>query len=78
MLEAYEKLKSLTLSIEEEVKKAAAGNKSAGTRVRKAAQEIKNLAQALRVDVLESREATPGTESTTPNPESEKSPGNSQ
>ncbi len=52
----YEKLKALVLSIEDEVKKAGAGNKSAGTRVRKAMQEIKNLAQAVRVDVLEKRE----------------------
>jgi hypothetical protein len=53
----YEKLKTLILSIEDEVKKAVAGNKSAGTRVRKAMQEVKNLAQEIRVDLLEKREA---------------------
>jgi hypothetical protein len=54
----YEKLKALVLSIEDEVKKAVAGNKSAGTRVRKAMQEVKNLAQAIRVDLLEKRDAS--------------------
>ncbi len=53
----FEKLKSLILSIEEEVKKAGSGNKAAGTRVRKAMQEVKNLAQEIRVDLLEKRDA---------------------
>lgn len=57
MLETYEQLKSLVLGAEEDVRKAAGGNKAAGTRVRKVMQEIKNVAQALRVKVLESREA---------------------
>jgi len=56
MLEAYEQLKRLVAEVEEDVRKAAGGNKAAGTRVRKAMQDIKNASQALRVKVLENRE----------------------
>lgn len=56
MLESYEALKALVLSSEDDVRKAAGGNKAAGTRVRKQMQEIKNAAQAVRVKVLETRE----------------------
>ena len=55
MLETYQQMKDLVVSIEEDVKKAAGGNKTAGTRVRKLMQEVKNHAQALRVKVLENR-----------------------
>lgn len=56
MLQAYEDLKNLVMSIDDDVRKAAGGNKAAGTRVRKHMQDIKNQAQALRVKVLETRE----------------------
>jgi hypothetical protein len=56
MLQAYEELKNLVNSIEDDVRKAAGGNKAAGTRVRKHMQDIKNKAQDLRVKVLEQRE----------------------
>lgn len=56
MLQAYEELKNLVNSIEEDVRKAAGGNKAAGTRVRKQMQDIKNKAQDVRVKVLEQRE----------------------
>lgn len=56
MLESYEALKALVAQAEDDVRKAAGGNKAAGTRVRKAMQDIKNAAQAVRVKVLESRE----------------------
>lgn len=56
MLEQYEQLKQMVASIEDDMKKAAGGNKAAGTRVRKSMQDIKNLAQELRKKVLESRE----------------------
>ncbi len=55
MLEAYEQLKDMISDVEEDVRKAAGGNKAAGTRVRKTMQEVKNLAQAVRVKVLENR-----------------------
>ena len=64
MLELYETLRQQVAEIEEDLRKAAGGNKAAGTRVRKAMQDIKNTAQALRVKVLENREGeTPGTPS---------------
>ena len=56
MLESYERLKDLVISIDEDIRKAAGGNKAAGTRVRKQMQDIKNEAQALRKQVLESRD----------------------
>ncbi len=60
MLETYEQLKSLVAEVEEDVKKAAGGNKAAGTRVRKTMQDIKNAAQELRKQVLENRGAEGG------------------
>jgi hypothetical protein len=58
MLEQYELLKNLVAEVEEDVRKAAGGNKAAGTRVRKSMQEVKNAAQTLRVKVLETRESS--------------------
>ncbi len=60
MLEHYEQLRNLVASIDDDVRKAAGGNKAAGTRVRKAMQDVKQAAQALRVSVLESRESDSG------------------
>ena len=56
MLETYEQLKNLVAAVEEDVRKAAGGNKAAGTRVRKQMQDVKNAAQSLRAKVLEQRE----------------------
>jgi hypothetical protein len=56
MLELYEQLKALVASAEEDVRKAAGGNRTAGTRVRKMMQEIKKKAQDLRMSILEGRE----------------------
>ncbi len=58
MLQSFEELKNLVLSAEEDIKKAAGGNKAAGTRVRKLMQDVKNAAQALRVKILEDREGS--------------------
>ena len=55
MLEKFEALKALINSAEEDMQKAAGGNRAAGTRVRKAMQEVKSAAQDLRVSVLEDR-----------------------
>ena len=57
MLEQYEALKALIAGIEDDVRKAAGGNKAAGTRVRKHMQEVKNAAQELRKKVLEARDS---------------------
>ncbi len=73
MIEFYEQLKKMVDAIEDDVRKAAGGNKAAGTRVRKSLQDVKNQAQVLRVKILEGREgeddsaetpATPGTPGT--------------
>ena len=59
-MEEYQKLRTLVDEIAEDVYKAAGGNKAAGTRVRKAMQDIKNVAQDVRKRVLEIREAEEG------------------
>lgn len=60
-MEAYDRLKRLVEEIAEDMQKAAGGNKAAGTRVRKAMQDIKNAAQDIRVKVLElGKSAPPG------------------
>ena len=56
-MQEYETLKRLVGEAEDDVNKAAGGNKAAGTRVRKKMQEIKGAAQAVRQKVLESRDA---------------------
>lgn len=63
MLE-FENLKQLVVAAEDDVAKAEGGNKAAGTRVRKAMQDIKDAAQDIRKKILELRsegesEATP-------------------
>ena len=59
VLEAYEKMKKLIASIEEDMHKAAGGNKAAGTRVRQAMQDIKTTAQDIRQLVLGTRKEEP-------------------
>ena len=54
-MELYETLCQLVREVEEDMKKAAGGNKAAGTRVRKAMQDIKDTAQQIRQRVLEMR-----------------------
>ncbi|RMF83422.1 MAG: histone H1 [Planctomycetota bacterium] len=54
-MEEYETLKKLVEEVAEDVYKAVGGNKAAGTRVRKAMQDIKNAAQAVRKRILEIR-----------------------
>jgi len=56
-MEEYQKLKQLVDEVAEDIYKAVGGNKAAGTRVRKAMQEIKNTAQAVRKRVLNIRES---------------------
>lgn len=56
-MEEYEQLKRLVDEVAEDVLKAVGGNKAAGTRVRKAMQDIKNMAQAVRKQILDIREA---------------------
>lgn len=56
MLETYQMLKNLIDGCEDDIKKAAGGNRAAGTRVRKQMQDVKNAAQELRRQILEARE----------------------
>jgi hypothetical protein len=54
-VELYEQLKRVVASIEEDMSKAEGGNKAAGTRVRTAMQDVKNLAQEIRKAILDMR-----------------------
>ena len=55
-MQEYEELKNKIAEVEVDLVRAEEkGNKAAGTRVRKAMQEIKALAQAIRKRVLEIR-----------------------
>jgi len=55
-MQEYEALKEKVAEIEEDLMRAEEkGNKAAGTRVRKAMQDVKALAQAIRKRVLELR-----------------------
>ena len=54
MLE-YDRLKEMVTAVEEDLTKAEGGNKAAGTRVRKAMQDIKQAAQLVRIKILEQR-----------------------
>ncbi|MEK6644309.1 MAG: histone H1 [Planctomycetota bacterium] len=56
-MQEYENLKKMVEATAEDVAKAEGGNKAAGTRVRKAMQDIKNAAQAVRKKILEVRSA---------------------
>jgi hypothetical protein len=55
-MEKYAKLKSLVISIEDDFSKFYdKGNKAAGTRARKAMQDVKVLAQDIRKEIQESK-----------------------
>ncbi|MAB28835.1 MAG: histone H1 [Planctomycetaceae bacterium] len=51
----YENMKRVLAECEADVLKAAGGNKAAGTRVRKAMQDVKNIAQELRKSILDAQ-----------------------
>ena len=54
-METLEKIKDLTEQLSLDVTKFYAGNKIAGTRARKTSQDLKNLIQQLRGEILEER-----------------------
>ncbi|MFO1010145.1 MAG: histone H1 [Planctomycetota bacterium] len=60
MSQNYERLVQLVTTVREDVEKAQAGNKAAQTRVRKAMQDVKNLAQDIRKEMLEVRDGGGG------------------
>jgi hypothetical protein len=51
-MEILEKIKSLFESLDLDTTKFYKGNKSAGIRARKTAQELKGLLQNLRLDII--------------------------
>lgn len=55
-MDLLEQMESQLNAIKEDYQKGKGGNKAAGTRVRKAMQEIKNLAQDIRKAMLDARE----------------------
>jgi len=55
-MEAYDRLIKIVNEIADDVSKAEGGNKAAGTRVRKAMQDVKQTAQEVRKQVLEVRD----------------------
>ncbi len=57
--ELYQRLIKTVHEADADLQKAAGGNKAAGTRVRKTMQEIRSIAQEIRVKVLETRDAPP-------------------
>ncbi len=54
-MDKFEALKEILASIEDDYQKAKGGNKAAGTRVRKALQEVRMTAADLRKEILEYR-----------------------
>ena len=56
-METIAKIKEVTESLSVDTEKFYKGNKSAGTRARKSAQELKALLQQLRGEILDSKKA---------------------
>jgi len=56
-METLEQIKELTEVLSVDVTKFYKGNKSAGTRARKSAQELKALLQKLRGEILENKKS---------------------
>ena len=57
-MEKFEELKALVAGLEEDATKFnEKGNKAAGTRLRKGCQDVKNLCQAIRVEVSERKKS---------------------
>lgn len=55
-MEKYNKLKELIIAIEDDFSKFYdKGNKAAGTRARKAMQDVKVIAQEIRKDIQEAK-----------------------
>ena len=58
-MEEYENLKKILEACAEDIAKAQGGNKMAGTRVRKAMQDVRATAQIIRKKILEMRTQVP-------------------
>ena len=55
----YDKLQDVINDTQSDVTKFVEGNNSAGTRVRKAMQEVKKIAQEIRLEVQEQKSSVP-------------------
>lgn len=60
MSKIFETIKQTIAEAEADVQKFTAGNNAAGSRVRKAMQDLKNLAQDLRKEVLDIKNSRTG------------------
>lgn len=56
-MKSFQDLESLIASASEDAAKFEKGNKTSGTRLRKKMQEVKKLAQAVREEVSETKNA---------------------
>ena len=57
MSQNYDRLVTAVSAVKDDVEKADTGNKAATARVRKAMMDIKNIAQDIRKEMLEKRDA---------------------
>ncbi len=55
-MEQYDRLVQLVNAAADDLQKAKGGNKAAGTRVRKAMQDVKKAAQEVRQAILDMRD----------------------
>jgi len=60
MSKIFETIKQTIAEAEADVQKFTSGNNAAGSRVRKAMQDLKNLAQDLRKEVLDIKNSRTG------------------
>ena len=59
LYESYSRLEQIIMDSMLDASKFVNGNNSAGTRVRKAMQEVKKIAQDIRVEVQEQKNSLP-------------------
>lgn len=63
MSKTFEQIQELIKATQDDVEKFfVKGNKAAGTRIRKSMQELKTLAQAMRLEVQDSKKESDSTE----------------
>lgn len=59
-MKKFEEIKKLITSLEADAEKFyAKGNSAAGTRIRKGMQDLKNMAQAIRLEIQGTKNAEP-------------------
>ncbi|MES2388455.1 MAG: histone H1 [Bacteroidota bacterium] len=55
----FVEIRDLVMSLEADFEKFDKGNQAAGTRVRKGMQDLKNLAQDIRIQIQDEKNSTP-------------------